>query len=305
MRKKTIRIIAPSSCWKKDNEANYKRAEKLFTNAGWQVTYGKNTKKTGFLDTTSAQMRAIDFNEAFNDNNVDAVMALDGGYSSNSILDLIDWDIVKNNPKPLVGYSDITVLLNAVSTATKQITLMGPMFSTIGKNADRRTLDSLFNSLDKKMTFQYSPSIETITTVVQKGQAKGRLIGGNVGSFYLLQGTKYAPDFSEPYILAIEEDDEAAPNTLAEFDRRLESILQQKYARKSLQGVLVGRFEPTAKVTNEQVAKVLENKLPKNIPIVLDMDFGHTIPMATLPIGETVCIDVDVNLSIVVIKDKP
>jgi len=125
---------------------------------------------------------------------------------------------------------------------------------------------------------------KTQWTVLQEGEAEGVLLGGNLGTFYLLQGTECQPAFNKPFILAMEEDNQSGDYTAHEFARHLESILQLPNARKNLRGMLIGRFESGGLVADKLVHEIIATKNIR-VPVVANMDFGHTIPMLSLPIG--------------------
>lgn len=125
---------------------------------GYKVTFSTSVKNVFYLGTASRENRASDFNEAYADKNVKLVMALTGGWSANEILPLIDWNMVKNNPKPLVGFSDITVLLNAIYAKTSVPCFLGPNFATFGRMPEwQYTLDN-FEVVMQGVTAQLSKS---------------------------------------------------------------------------------------------------------------------------------------------------
>jgi len=296
-----IRIIAPSiGMQAKKTTTSIERAQRRLESLGYKVTFGKHVKSDFHLGTARATDRARDLNRAFADTKVKAIMALTGGWSANEVLPLIDWDIIKANPKPLIGYSDITVLLNALYAKTGIKSYLGPNLGTLGKEISwQYTLDNLQAVLTQTQPIQLRRSKQwgmrskqQFTTrawkVLQTGEAEGILLGGNIGTFYLLQGTPYQPQFNQPFILLAEDDDESGTFTAREFSRRLESVLQLPGVRANMQGLLVGRFQPSSKVSGTILASILDSKQLGDIPIVTGVDFGHTVPMLTLPIGGTI-----------------
>lgn len=129
-----IRVIAPSrtmSILKDDIIQNAKqRLEKL----GFKVTFGKNVLKSidDNFKCANIQDRVEDLHEAFKDKNVKAILTVIGGYNVNQILDYIDYDLIKANPKIICGFSDITALSNAIYAKTGMVTYSGPHFSSFG-----------------------------------------------------------------------------------------------------------------------------------------------------------------------------
>ncbi len=300
-----IRVVAPSQSYSKKKEAQYQRAQKRLEKLGYKITFGKNIKSVALLGTAAVANRAQDLNDAYADPNVKAIMVMHGGWSANEVLPLLDWNIIKQNPKPLIGYSDTTVLLNAVYAKTGNVGFLGPNFGTHGhETLWEFTLDNL-NSVLRSQAEQLHASKrwmsngdkkvhKTKWSVLNEGQAEGVLVGGNMGTFYLLQGTEYQPVFDKPFILAVEEDNQSGEYTAHEFSRRLESILQLPRVRKNLQGILIGRFEHGGTVPNELLRQILAEK-QLNIPIIANMDFGHTVPMLSLPIGGHIKMSVSDN----------
>jgi muramoyltetrapeptide carboxypeptidase LdcA involved in peptidoglycan recycling len=276
----------------------YNRAASRLRSIGYQVTYGNHTKNILQLGTAAAGQRARDFNDAFADSRVKAVMAAEGGWSSNEILPFIDWGAVKLYPKPFVGYSDITALHNAIYAKTGAVSYLGPNFKTLGYDTGwQYTLDHLKKIIQNRSSLLVFDSLfwgqpdETTTRdnsyryIIQPGQAQGVIIGGSLSTFYLLQGTEYQPKFNKPFILAVEDDDETGVFIANEFSRRLDSILQQHGCRKYLRGILVGRFQPGDNSPERDIEKIIISKGITGMPIVGGLDFGHTLPMFTLPIG--------------------
>lgn len=303
-----IRIIAPSTSWEAEDEDNYTKAAEHLRSIGYTAVFGEYVRDIDTFDTASPKKRASDLHSAYSDPQVKAVMALNGGWLLNSMLPHIDWDIIRDNPKPMIGYSDVTVLLNAIYAKTGVTTYLGPNFGTLkGEHDHYFTLNSLRRAIECEPSVElvasenwwFSKSDETFETkpyhTIQKGEGEGVLIGGNLGSFYLLQGTEYQPSLERPTILAIEDDDEAAPYSLKEVDRRLESILQLPHMRENLRGILIGRFEPTSNVPNEAITEMVVGKNLSEVPIVSGIDFGHTLPMATLAIGSVARISATVS----------
>lgn len=293
-----IRVIAPSfSKSKRKNQRSAQRAKERLESLGYRVTFGKYLDSQFHLGTARVEKRIQDFNDAYSDKNVKAIVAFTGGWSANELLPYIDWELIKSNPKPLIGFSDITVLLNAIYAKTGLIGYLGPNFQGLGRMTSwQYTLNNLNAVMQQKTPITLKKSkvwgVKPRTLyktkawkILQQGEAEAILLGGNVGTFYLLQGTEFQPDFNEPFILAAEDDDESGRLTAREFSRRLESILQLPNVRKNLRGVLVGRFQPESKVSSADIASIIKSKHLGNVPIVAGVDFGHTLPILTIPIG--------------------
>lgn len=308
-----IRIIAPSQSRRPNQKSQYRRAQERLEGLGYKVSFGENVASVYNFGTATAQQRANDFNEAFGNKNVKAVMASNGGWSANEILPLINWEIVKANPKPLIGFSDITVLLNAIYAKTGNIGYLGPNFGTLGyMQSWQYTLNYFEAMLQQKLPLTLSRSKEwsswksdqfktKVWKVLAKGEAEAILLGGNLGTLYLLQGTEYQPKFDEPFIFALEDDDEAGKYTAREVCRRFESLLQLPNFRQNMCGLIIGRFQPNSKVSERDIASIVASKDLGNIPIISGVDFGHTLPMVTLPIGGIIRLSTKPNKSITIL----
>ena len=112
------------------------------------------------------------------------------------------------------------------------------------------------------------------------GAAHGNLIGGNLSTFALLQGTKYMPSDFDDIVLFVEDDSESSEDT---FIRQLNGVLMQDFANK-IRAVLVGRFQKETNPNTSTIYQTIKNRLP-NVPVIMDLDFGHTTPLLTIPTG--------------------
>lgn len=305
-----VRIIAPSRSMNILSEETINIATKRLEDLGLKVTFGKNVNKVfdENYGCASIEDRVSDLHDAFKDKNVKAILAVIGGFNINQLLDYIDYDLIKNNPKIICGYSDITALTNAIYAKTGLVTYSGPAYSSFGmKKGFEYTLDYF-----KKVFFE-DKDIEIISsdswsdeawyidqenrhfyenegmTIINNGSAEGTIIGGNLCTFNLLQGTEYMPELDNT-ILFIEDDDLVGDEYIREFDRDFVSLLQC-YKGKKLNGIVVGRAQINSKMNIDKWEVLLESKNLKDIPIIINANFGHTTPIITFPVGGTAIID--------------
>ena len=298
---KEVRIIAPSMSLDRNREIEIKKAKSYFEKLGYNLTTGIYIyDKIKYYGCSSIKKRVKDLINAFLDKNVSIIVCADGGYNVNQILPYLDYEIIKNNPKMIVGFSDITALLNAIYAKTGMTTYLGPMLTSFSSN-DEFTLKSFekilrYNSFKLKSS-KYVYDFEKINglrknivinntglKVLQEGNASGTIIGGNLCTLNLLQGTEYMPKLDN-CILFIEDDadDFVEDVFMLEFDRNLESLLM---CSNTIKGIVFGRFQRCSNVTFNKLKACIKNKEKlKNIPIVCGADFGHTKPMITIPIG--------------------
>ncbi|MCK5416809.1 LD-carboxypeptidase [Candidatus Parcubacteria bacterium] len=311
-----IRIIAPSRSLSLISKEVREIAIKKFDELGLKVSYSKNVEEIDDFMSSSIKSRIDDLHEAFSDKNVKGILTVIGGYNVNQILDYIDYDLIANNPKIICGFSDVTALFNAIYAKTGLVTYYGPHFSTLGMvQGIDYTVEYFKKCLFESDEFQIQSSIEWSDdtwfldqekrefiknegySLINKGKAEGRIIGGNLCTFNLLQGTKYFPKLCD-VILFIEDDNES--NVLS-FDRDLQSLIHQPDFSK-VKGIVIGRFQKGSEMNNEKLLKIIKIKKElNNMPIIANADFGHTTPQFTFPIGGRVSLnanDEHINLKI-------
>ncbi len=307
-----IRIIAPSCTlptlsWLTGEFLD--RAKKHFTDKGFVVSEAKHLRDIDDAGSTTIEHRINDLHDAFGDPKVKAMITIRGGWNCNQLLPYIDYDLIKKNPKILCGFSDITALSNAIYAKTGLTTYSGPNFSSFALGKQLAYTFEYFDkcllneqpfevSASKEWTDErFSPDHQTLNFekndgwwTLNEGDAEGTSIGGNLCTTSLLQGTPFMPSLKNT-ILFVEDDHETHPRT---FDRDLTSLTQQK-GFDGVRGVLIGRCQNQAvnknfgPVTKEKLMTIIErNPALKKLPIIANVDFGHTHPAITFPIGGTV-----------------
>lgn len=187
----TIGIIAPSRPITHIGE-EINAGIKILEGRGFKLKLGKNLDKKSYYSAGSAKERAADLNAMFKDKNVKAIICATGGITSNQLLDLIDYEVIKRNPKIFLGYSDTTTLLLSIYKKAGVVTFHGTDLCDLGKQ-DKEAQDFLFDMLMGKKS-QYSLPAEI--KILKKGKAKGKLLGGNLHLGNDLFGTKYAPSYN-------------------------------------------------------------------------------------------------------------
>ncbi|TDF85854.1 LD-carboxypeptidase [Pseudomonas sp. H9] len=234
------------------------------------------------------QCRLDDLHAAFAATDVDAIICLRGGYGSMRLLDELDFELLRNNPKPLVGYSDITALHSAIARHAGFVTFHGAMLkSDLLANKQAPTLASLFELLSGRLRCDdviEHPQAYPLSTIVS-GAASGRLLGGNLAMLCATLSTP-AELHSQDGILFIEDVNEP----LYRIDRLLTQLrLAGKF--EGLRGVLVG---DVAGLTVEGLTPLLREMFePLRIPVLAGWRSGHCDPNITLPLGSQVHLDAD------------
>ncbi|MBU2220118.1 LD-carboxypeptidase [Patescibacteria group bacterium] len=298
-----IMVIAPSGSLSIVSERNREIAVKKLEELGFKVELSNHSLELDDFNSSAIESRVSDINKAFKDDSVKGILTAIGGFNVNQILKHLDYELIKDNPKILCGFSDITALSNAIYAKTNLATYSGPHFSTFGmvKGIDY-TVEYFIRCLTKEDSFKVKPSKEWSDDfwflnqkertfienngmkIINKGEAEGTIIGGNLNTFNLLQGTEFMPKFNNS-ILFLEEDYLLKDKFDVEFDRNLQSLIHLKNFN-GVKALVFGRFQKNANVTTEKLKKIIKVKRElESIPIIADVDFGHTTPIITFPIG--------------------
>ncbi len=298
-----IRIISPARSLAIISKEVRSIALRRLKELGFKVTFSKHVEEKDEFNSSSIKSRLEDIHKAFSDKNVKGILTTIGGFNSNQLLKYLDYKLIKSNPKILCGYSDITALQNAIYKKTGLITYSGPHFSTFGmlKGLDY-TIEYFKKCLMNEEPFEIKPSKEWSDDawykdqenrefiknkgfmIINKGEVEGTIIGGNLCTFNLLQGTEFMPNISNS-ILFLEDDDMAGDYFSVEFDRNLQSLIHQPNFEK-IKGIVIGRFQKKTDMTLEKLKYIIKMKEElRNLPIIANVDFGHTNPLFTFPIG--------------------
>lgn len=275
-------IICPSGHPKTIDAVN-KFCELLKTH-GYNYKLGKSvTAVEGYL-AGSDMLRAEDLMEMFKDDTVDAILCFKGGYGAQRILPYLDFEEIKRHPKLLIGFSDITVLLNTLYQFSNMPTVHGEMGARM-QHYEKFTFEHFFETLGSGFkTPLKNPTLPL--NVINEGVAEGVLVGGNLTLVYALMGTPYEIDFKDK-ILFIEDVNEAPYSV----DRML-SALSLSGKLKELKGVICGYFTGCDSEENQTVDELLVHYLkPLNIPVVTNFQSGHSKPFINVPVGLKVKLD--------------
>ncbi|QUH25505.1 S66 peptidase family protein [Serpentinicella alkaliphila] len=278
----TIGIIAPSS--PADIDKVYK-AKSYINNMGFKVKLGKSCFETwGYLSGDDS-IRAEDLDNMFADKEVDGILCLRGGYGASRILDKINFNIVKENPKIFVGYSDITVLHTAFNQICNLVTFHGPMAaSNMSDEIDQFTIDSFLKAISSTDPLGNieNPINEKIGCLVP-GEACGQIIGGNLALIAGTLGTPYEIN-TKGKLLLIEEVEEEPYRV----DRML---IQLALAGKleNAKGIILGDFKnctPKEYVNSLSLMEVFQSTIvPFNKPTIYNLKAGHSFQKITIPFG--------------------
>jgi muramoyltetrapeptide carboxypeptidase LdcA involved in peptidoglycan recycling len=291
-----IRIIAPAQSLmpKLSQDMRIRGVERLET-LGLTVSFGNHIHEIDEFESTTIENRLEDLHQAYEDKSVKAILTVSGGTTSNQLLPYIDYDLLKDHPKILCGLSDITALVNAVHTKTDIITYYGPHFNMLSASDDLGFSLDYFRAClfdDKPIRLEPSPSYynsiweherydNSNYWVINEGEAEGTIFGGNFLTFNFLQGSAYLSDMTDS-IFFLEDN---GPEDFKNVQNQLQALLNQPNFHQ-VKALIIGRFKRNSMMTKEILTKIIKTKRQLDkIPVIANVDFGHTPPMVTVPIG--------------------
>lgn len=283
----TIGIIAPSSPVTKE-EADSCKA--LVENMGYKVKMASCVYRSmhGY-SAGSGEERAKDINEMFACKELKAIWCIRGGDTSSHLMDKIDFELIRENPKIFVGYSDVTNLHVNINQRCKLITFHGPMvksdmlwhFDDFTKESFEKVLN-----MDKELTLD-NPEEEDFKVMVE-GEAGGIIVGGNLSLLTSMIGTPYEID-TRGKILFIEEVDEPV--------RKLDRMMYQlKYSKKldMAEGIIFGDFTNCINggdKSYDAIEMLKDLLVDYKKPVMYNIKSGHCHPMSTIPLGAKCTMD--------------
>jgi muramoyltetrapeptide carboxypeptidase len=291
-----IALIAPAGPLLERDDIT--RAEALCRALGYEPVVGKNAyNRLGYL-AGSDEDRLGDLNRALQDPQIHAIWCLRGGYGSTRYLDQVDYAAMERQPKPLIGFSDITALLNAVTSVTGVVTFHGPVARASMPGFSRRHFELALTSVRSGGRLQRLPSPEDVLVPqdhrivsLRGGHAEGPLFGGNLTLLQCLIGTPWFPNLDGALLFL-----EDVGEQLYRVDRML-AHLRAIGALSRLAGVIVGRFTELDRAGRDGALgfdEVLSTYLlPLGIPVAYGFPIGHIDAQWTLPLGVRARIDAD------------
>ncbi len=301
-----IGIVSPSGAITKDIQDKYYRGVEVLKKMGFRIKFGENVMEdlnNWGISAGTPEQKANDINKMFVDNEVKAILCSRGGETSNAVLDLLDYKVIRQNPKIFCGFSDNTTLINAIYNKTGLITFYGDdVRGHFGHTATAYTRAEFLSRFVKGYIGEINKN--SLWEEVRGGKAKGRLVGGNLSSLEYLVGTEYFPKVKKAILF------------FEGYTGKLNKMASIFYHFKKLgvwdkvNGVIVGyiwgqekdgspRSGPPRrgeaggagkpKVSAEDI--LLEITKEYNFPILKVRDFGHRTECTPLPVGVKVKID--------------
>jgi muramoyltetrapeptide carboxypeptidase LdcA involved in peptidoglycan recycling len=295
-----IRVVAPSRSLAILDDDVRTRADERLRALDLRVSFGDHAEVIDDFASSPVRARLDDLHAAFADPDVDAILTVIGGFNSNQLLEHIDYDLIRAHPKVLCGFSDITALSNAILARSDLVTYSGPHYSSFGMKhhfdyTEHSFRECLFNDMPLDLVpspnwsddlwFQNQDDRRLEPNdgwwVLNRGAASGTIVGGNLCTLNLLQGTPFMPPLHDT-IVFVEDDAEVRP---WDFDRNLTSLIQQP-SFKGARAVVIGRFQRETRMTRDLLTQIVATKPALDaIPVLANVDFGHCTPVITFPIG--------------------
>jgi muramoyltetrapeptide carboxypeptidase LdcA involved in peptidoglycan recycling len=277
-------------------------ADRRLGSVGLKVSFGQHVETCDDFVSSSVAERVADLHEAFADPHVDGILTVIGGFNSNQLLRRIDYELIAANPKVFCGFSDITALQNAIYARSGLVTYSGPHYSSFGMGQHFDYSEAAFRACvfdseplnvlpapkwsdDEWWLDQDHRQVETSTGwwVINPGRAEGTVVGGNQCTFNLVHGTEFMPEL-DGSVLFLEDDAAVKP---WDFDRDLVSIIQQP-GFEAVRALVIGRFQRASDMTLPLLKQIVTTKPElSDLPVMANVDFGHTTPIITFPIGGT------------------
>lgn len=290
-----IGVIAPSSPITESSLEDINNAITLMEASGFEIVFGKNAFKNTLGYGATAKEKAEDINSMFKNPEIKAIFCAKGGANSNSTFEYIDYEIIKQNPKILCGFSDSTSITNIITQKTGLVTFNGPTFKSLTSWETEYAYKQVINKfvLGKTELAEEGDKFYTI----KEGVSEGKLIGGNLSLIANLSSGKYSIDFTDKILfieeLAEESDVEMVSNYLYK--------MKQNEVFDKIKGIWVGNYE--GKVPLEKILlDTLEGEY--NFPIIKSNNFGHIDKKQVIPIGTKARIDTNEEIKIKLLENS-
>lgn len=291
----TIGVVAPSNPIINENIEEINKAKEIIEKKSFKVKFSKNLFSNTNGYSATAKEKAQDINEMFLDKEVKMIWCAKGGENSNSVLDYLDYEVIKNNPKIICGYSDITSLTNAIYQKTGLVTFSSTNFKTIATDET----DYSLNEVIKKFTECNLElgNLDDKEFAINEGKAEGTLIGGNLSLIYGLTCGKYALDFQNKILFLEELGFESEPSLVSNHLY----YMKQNGVFDKIKGLWIGNYEHESGIPLEKIVlDTLDNDI--KFPIIKCNYFGHIEKKTVIPIGIKARIDTSKNKKIQLIE---
>lgn len=300
-----VAIISPSGGVPTELKEQFNNGVKFLESLSLKVRIGKHTLGRYFYSSGTVEERLSDIHEAFADKRVKAIIMSIGGSVANSLLDRLDFDLIKKNPKIFLGISDGTTLLNPIFSKTGLVTYHGPdLIFTFGKPMSPIIKENLVKTLFQGKVGQLQPNpcwkgLDILNKdekyqgwqCVRKGKESGRLVGGNENCLIKLDNTEFRPDYKGAILFL-----EAYKATVEDLDQAF-THFRQAGVFDEISGLILGHFYGSHMADKNQDREVRDVmfEATKNyfFPILEIGEIGHNVENYIMPIGCQATIDTE------------
>lgn len=274
-----VGIVACSNGLDESRKAKMLELENILNTLGLQVIFSDRIYKKYSEFNGTGEERAEILMKFFKDNSIKAIFDVSGGDLANGILEYLEFEIIKENPKPFFGYSDLSVIINSLYSKTNIKTYLYKIRNLVENNREKQIKEFKNTFMDdgnELLTFDYE--------WIQGSSMEGIVVGGNIRCFAKLAGTEYMPDFQDKIIFL-----ESLGGDVPKMDTYLNQY-KQMGAFKKIKGIILGSFtemerEKYSPNIIDIVTRIVDN--PK-IPIVKTSEIGHGTDSKCIIIGEKI-----------------
>lgn len=287
----TIGVVAPSNPIINENVEEIQKAKEIVEKLGFKVKFSKNLFSNTNIYSATAKEKVEDINSMFKDKEVKMIWCAKGGENSNSTFEYLDYELIKQNPKIICGYSDITSITNIITEKTGLVTFSGTNFKTIATDeTDYSLKEVLKRFVDGNLELGET---EYGYKTIQDGVAEGKLIGGNLSLIRAMVAGKYSIDFTDKILFLEELGFETGPALASNFLY----YMKQNGIFNKIKGIWLGNYTHESGVKLEEILlNVLEDEFKG--PIIKSENFGHIETKTVIPIGTTARIDTNQYIKI-------
>lgn len=262
------------------------KSKRYFEKKGYKVVVSDTTYTQKDFLAADDNVRLAQLHEFFEDSQIDAICCTRGGYGAIRLLNGVDYELIRKNPKIFCGFSDVTALLTSIYTNSGVQTYHSPMpYSDFGSDEISDLTEQSFWKILKGAKFE----AELSGKIYNSGCIQGCLFGGNLATLASMVGTKFVPN--EKFILFLEDINEPA----YKIDRYLTQLMFDSTFAKNLSGIVLGEFTELDEFSYfDNIFSELGRKL--QIPIVSGLKIGHIKDKLTVPVGINACLDTERNI---------
>lgn len=287
----TIGVVAPSNPIINENVEEIQKAKEIVEKLGFKVKFSKNLFSNTNRYSATAKEKAEDINNMFRNKEVKMIWCAKGGENSNSTFEYLDYEIIKQNPKIICGYSDITSMTNMITEKTGLVTFSGTNFKTIATDeTDYSLKEAIKRFVDGSLEFGKT---EEGYITIQDGVVEGKLIGGNLSLTRAMVAGKYSIDFTDKILFLEELGFETDPALASNFLY----YMKQNGVFDKIKGIWLGNYTHESGIKLEEILMDVLGDEFKG-PIIKSENFGHIEKKTVIPIGVKARIDTSERIKI-------